>query len=232
MYVLALLVKSGGEKSIKILLVKLRNTPARSVDLVLFTYEFFASLVMRMLLLAQPDQRTVLIGSVVTAVWEFTLRMGFLWRYHKQLLGIFVLHAEMESYSDLANMPDEKMAAFVRQVKAQQRRAMVLTANTSGDMIVEYLSANSAMIILLYAADLHGAFALPGEGLTTSQAALALLAQHGPELVCDAAATYAEMRLGLPVAKYMRQQRQPHVVLAKLLIATAQVFLLLAMLRK
>ena len=89
-------------------------------------------------------------------------------------------------------------------------------------MIVEYVAANAAMALTL-AFGSNDAFAFDGARATAAKAMLALLAQHGPELICDAVSTRFEVRFGLPVSAYWRKQRESRVCASKLVYLTCAI---------
>ena len=93
--------------------------------------------------------------------------------------------------------------------KSLEREGAILVANTGGDMVVEYLSANLAMILLSLFGAKSSAFRFKNEEGTTLTMTLiiqALAAQHLPELVCDMVCIVAESRAELPIAAYLRGQ--------------------------
>ena len=246
-YALSLvLVKSGGEKVLKYLLERvLPKVPETMADFLLFGYELNMSVQARLLLLSTPNPSVVFATSVLTALWEVGLRLFFIFRFSKRCRQVKAqaalvvdleqrLGEDEDSGGDDAKLATElKVAAarLRRMERLNQRESAVLTANTGGDMVVEYLSANMAMAILVGFGDSRAAFRFQGGAPSKTLVALALAAQHVPELVCDAVATMAEVRAGLPVREYFEDQLTWRVLPPKAGIVLLTVFLVLGTMR-
>ena len=92
----------------------------------------------------------------------------------------------------------------------------------------QYVGANVAMLMRVLFGNLHHAYRFNG-GFSGRIIVLTLLAQHGPELVCDVAALLFELRLGLPVAEYFASQFSAVQVPMTALTVMCLFFILLAM---
>ena len=111
------------------------------------------------------------------------------------------------------------------------REGEVLTANTCGDMIVEYLSANQAMLLFFFFGPVSAFRLDAGAALTLTLVAQALAAQHVPELVGDFIATWFEVRAGLPVLEYFQGQLAWRTLAPKIAFTACVMFLLLLTMR-
>jgi hypothetical protein len=245
------LVKSGGEKALKYLLENVATgMPERGVDLILFDYELVVSLQARLLLLNMPDAAAVLATSVLTALWELGLRLFFIQRHRSKQARFVKLSnealaadaaaaatsaaedgAEEERVLQLQERAASLNGRLSKLKKHLEREAVVLTANTCGDMVVEYSSANGAALILYYFGGYGQAFRFGGVALDGAKLVLALAAQHIPELLCDTVSTWFELRAGLKVDAYFRAQMSWRAQAPKLLIAEFCVFMVLCTMR-
>ena len=85
-------------------------------------------------------------------------------------------------------------------------------------MVIEYVGPNIAMALVL----MFG-LCLPiyntGTTFSTETVLLALLAQHGPELLCDAAAMFFEIRAGLDLVGFLQGMLKWRVFANKALCA-------------
>ena len=244
------LVKSGGEKALKYLLENVATgMPERGVDLLLFFYELAMSLQSRLLLLNMPDAAAVLATSVLTALWELGLRLFFIQRHRSKqarFVGLsneaLAADAAAAATSTEAGAEEERVQQLQERAaslngrlsklkKHLEREAVVLTANTCGDMVVEYSSANGAALILYYFGGYGQAFRFGGVALDGAKLVLALAAQHIPELLCDTVSTWFELRAGLKVDAYFRAQMSWRAQAPKQLIAGFCVFMVLCTMR-
>ena len=243
-YALSLvLVKSGGEKALKYLLERvLPMVPETMADFLLFIYELLMSVQARLLLLSTPNPKVVFATSVLTALWEVGLRLFFIFRFSKRCRLVkaqAALVVDLEQRlgdSNVRNRFQDKelraaAATLRRMERLNQRESAVLTANTGGDMVVEYLSANMAMAILVGFGDSRAAFRFQEGAPSRTLVALALAAQHVPELVCDAVATMAEVRAGLPVREYFEDQLTWRALAPKAAMVMCTVFMVLGTMR-
>ena len=213
-------------------------------DLLLFSYELMMSVQARLLLLSTPNPKVVFATSVLTALWEVGLRLFFIFRFSKRCRQVkaqaaLVVDLEQRLGEEDSGGNDGELAAELKAAAAtlrrmqrlNQRESAVLTANTGGDMVVEYLSANMAMAILVGFGDSRAAFRFQGGAPSKTLVALALAAQHVPELVCDAVATMAEVRAGLPVREYFEDQLTWRVLAPKAVLVLFTVFMVLFTMR-
>ena len=203
------------------------------------------SLQARLLLLSMLDAGAIFATSVLTAGWEFGLRLFFIYRFSKKRKALLELREECEGLVDSSSSAGAAAggeqtateAAALRSKLAKltadvERESVVLTANTGGDMVVEYLGANAAMQILFYFGGLTSAFRFVGGAPSGELVFLALAAQHVPELVCDTLASWYEIRTGLPVREYFHTQMNWRVLVpTKLLYTVYSVFLVLFTMR-
>ena len=120
LYAAGLVVKSGGEKGLKLLLstrvfAKLNEA---TVDLLLFAFEVMTSMLAKCLILAVINSpRAVFVASVLTAVWELALRLLFNWLYHRKHQAARPRFIEMlqrlEDDAGLADVTLDEQARFV-----------------------------------------------------------------------------------------------------------------------
>lgn len=221
------IVKSGGEKILKYTLEK-NGLPDFGADLTLFIYELVMSMQARLLLLSMPSATSLFLASAVTAIWEFALRMFFVLKH-------------IRDGKKFKNFTEKKLfktkEEFNKKYKEHKRKAFVLTSNTCGDMVVEYVGANAAMAIYVSFSGMKDAFRFASFGgenveLTFTMVVLSPLAQHVPELVCDFIAMWYESRAGLKVKEYFYKQMSIRYILPKLVVTLYCVFVVLFTMRK
>ena len=99
-------------------------------------------------------------------------------------------------------------------VKMAQAKVQVACHDLCGDMVVEYVGANVAMLLVLYFGN-SPVFAFDCSVTSASLVVAALLAQHVPEVVCDVMSTICEMSSGMDIEAYVRAQLRWRVVAAK-----------------
>ena len=87
------------------------------------------------------------------------------------------------------------------------------------------------MAILVCFGDSTAAFRFTGGAPGGELAVIALAAQHVPELFCDAVATMAEVRAGLPVLNYFSDQLTGKALAPKASMALYTVFAVLFTMR-
>lgn len=227
-YILSLcIVKSGGEKLLKYVIEEIILVPERFADMILFTYEMVLSLEARLLLLSMPSTEAVFFTAILTALWEFSLRMFFVSRHRKK----------GETLEGMAKDTSVSYKFFTKKYKRYVRKAVVLTSNTCGDMVVEYAGANAAMAIYVcfsgkIAAFRFASFSGDNNKLTLIMALSSLAAQHVPEMICDTLSIWFEVRAGLRVTEYFSLQAKSFdVIVAKLSLVFCSAFIVLVTMR-
>ena len=113
-------------------------------------------------------------------------------------------------------VPKDDVAAFIHATTGLRREAALLVVNVTGDMPVEYQTANCALMLTYCLGHLGGVFAFAGAVPSPRLVALALLAQHTPEGIVDTLIARYEVRSGLPVRGYLASQMRWPLLLTKI----------------
>jgi len=181
----------------------------------LFLYEVFVSLQAKLLLLSEPDATALVAVGIASGVWEFSLRMFQLGLLRRAISRACELVSRAEGdCTDDSDCQQLAIAAALLEVKHVQTRARIYLQNLCGDMIVEYLMTNVAMLLMIYFGG-SAVFDFKFSGTSAAAVSIALLAQHVPELVFDLCAIYFESMCGLDVVAYLRAQTQWHAPTVK-----------------
>jgi hypothetical protein len=231
-HVASILLKLLGDKLLfHAFTVVLPRTSAVVVDHVLFNFQLVASTQSRLLLLSIRSPQLILASSIGSAALEITMAGYGICKYKGKLAE---LQARLATHC--CDMTADLLAREARSLELKRevvlisRQRLVLSIKKGASTIIEYAQANLAMTLVFVFAG-HVAFRFNTPELTWELAGLALLAQHGPELVSDLAVTWLEESAGLPITEYYRTQLSFWHFLQKLVASIMIFFLVLLTMR-
>ena len=207
-----LVVKTGGERLLRRVLLSRRRMTGHAVDLTLFTFEMCIMPLSRLILMSMQSTSAVFATSLLTSAWELLQRVAHVELYRRTFDAAAGAYAAVAPHAagGFGGVPPAEADAFLREVRRLRHTETVVTANVTGDMVAEYQVANYAAILVAVTARHPGAFRLtPGGAPSAGGIGLALLALYAPELASDALALYAEARrAGLPARGFLEGQLQ------------------------
>ena len=231
-HVASILLKLLGDKLLfHAFTVVLPRTSAVVVDHVLFNFQLVASTQSRLLLLSIRSPQLILASSIGSAALEITMAGYGICKYKGKLAE---LQARLATHC--CDMTADLLAREARSLELKRevvlisRQRLVLSIKKGASTIIEYAQANLAMTLVFVFAG-HVAFRFNTPELTWELAGLALLAQHGPELVSVLAVTWLEESAGLPITEYYRTQLSFWHFLQKLVASIMIFFLVLLTMR-
>ena len=233
-------VKSGCEALIVKMLEPLARLPA-FCDSILFMYENAVSLQARLLLLEEPDPTSLFVVAVVSGGWEFFLRLCYaVWLRRSLRRAGVVVSETLRQYEADENFDEAGVAVrqAVRRAKTVQTQAQLACSDACGDMVIEYVGANVAMLLMVYFGE-SAVFNFDFSVTSTSLVVAALPAQHIPEVpgredmqkyrsgevFVDLMSTFCEMTSGMDVVAYIRTQLRWRAIAAKCVYAFADIIL-------
>ncbi len=178
---LALLVKMGGNKLQLLVLKNLSKIPLWLSNVSIFFYEYLTALLVRMVLLSIPDQRTAIYLSLLNAALELMTRawffMGYISTGGKQLAGLEGDNSTLH--------------------RAYVRRGQLRVLDGCNDAMVEYMTmlGAAAVVAILPATEV---FDLPTDEKVALDSLLRVLGvQIAAELVVDTFVFALEAKGGL-----------------------------------
>ena len=175
---IALGIKVTGNKGELILITKGRIAGFVG-DTMLFGYEITTALMCRILQLSIPDQAAAQLFSLSSAIIEMGTRVFF--------YNLF-LKAGMKSGKRMSKDEEKRYKSWA------YRRVQ----DGSNDMVVEYLSSITAVIMLVWLGPIGGfKFAKPGDNISTNQILAVSFFQLAPEIILDFYCTFMEVFGGL-----------------------------------
>lgn len=208
--VAVVVVKTGGKKMVARSLETRLGTSGDFVDGILFVYNLAMSLLARLMLLREPDAAALLVLGVLSGIWELLIRALQVGRVTRDQHVVRRRLQEAQDFALVAGRSISEVNEHVSLCKAAvekhaQHRAVVSTS-IGADCIVEYLATNISMLMLLLFEHAESCLQFGTIDLAVDRISLALLAQHGPELVADVVAMTYELSAGLNIWAYFRQQ--------------------------
>ncbi len=108
----------------------------------------------------------------------------------------------------------DAVAQAEHSVKMIEAEAQITCQDLCGDMVVEYVGTNCAMLLMVYFGN-SPVFALDCSVTSASLVVAALLAQHVPEVICDVMSIFCELSSGMGIMAYLRAQFRWRAVVAK-----------------
>ena len=157
------------------------------------------------------------VASILSGFWEFFLRICYVSLLRRSLRrAAKVVSDTLEQYEADETFDANRVAVAQAEhsVKMAEAKAQVACQDLCGDMVVEYVGANVAMLLMVYFGN-SPVFAFDCSVTSASLVVAALLAQHVPEVVCDVMSTFCEMSSGMDVMAYLRAQLRWRAVAAK-----------------
>ena len=191
-----------------------------TVDFLLFTYEICTGTQARLLLLVTEDSSVTFGGSLGAAVFEMLFR---LWTVRKVVREREKLTRQLNEATSPADIQ-----RLQSQLEDANRYARIIVRNIQGDMVAEYVTQVTAVLVQFYFAPMGEVFTLGPPIVDLAKLfEVLVLAQLLPELLSDIVGSSYEVYHGLPVMEYWYTQTMP-LVLAKLIAVIANFCIILA----
>lgn len=113
------------------------------------------SLQARLLLLGEPDHVAMLVTSIISAVWEFSVRMANLFLLRRKIARVnkrITAHERDEHDTDVEESIKMKKERTITLDAAERAGAAVLVycQNLGGDTLVEYIGTNMSMLLVVH----------------------------------------------------------------------------------
>lgn len=225
----AVFVKGAGSKLIARALVPWIESNPSVVDCQLFFYELLISLLARLMLLREPDGVALLAAGISSGLFELFVRVRRVWILNRVDA---CLRQQLGEAQDMLLLPDRPIIEIEQEIalckaalaKYLQRRALGSSAVVA-NATVEYLGANIAMMLTVFFERAGNCLQFGTFHLTVDRICLALVAQHGPELVTDAMAMTFELSAGLDLFASLQLQFSRGSLCFKAVICLFVVFL-------